>query len=285
MEKQLEKKNTFTLPNRKVKVVPIIRQGTWLPKGHDGEFMFTGTSAPISLPMNRTGTLINPLTPEEQDFLENILAKNPGDLSIYKDKKTSFWTKYYVKLDKEGDVLDLNDPNDYIKFKVLKANRELIAHSFEDRYSVPTARWMLVDLDHEIQEAAKEADLMQSVWMEFGAIKNNVSKLRNVLKIHTNKQVAKNSKHDFLISEVKKIVENNPNNFIKIIQDSNFEMRCFIEEAIDAGAIIRIGRNKYALSGEPDEVYTVNQLITELDPSGVNNELYIKIKTQIKESN
>lgn len=278
-----EKRSTFTLPDRKVKVMPVVRQGAWLPKGHDGEFMFTGTSAPISVPMNaRTGTLVNPLTAEEQEYLEKALAKDPGDLSIYKPKKENFWSNYYVKLDKEGDILDLSDPNQYIKYKVLTINKELIAPSFESRYSIPTSRWMLVDVDHEIQSAAKQADLMQSVWMEFGAMKNNTSKLKNVLKIHTNKQIPKNAKHEFLISEVKKIVEDTPNAFIRIMQDPNFDMRCFIEDAVEAGAIVKVSRNKYAIAGEPDDIYTVNQLIEELDPNGINAELYIKIKAQIE---
>jgi len=285
MEKQLEKKSTFTLPDKKVKVMPVIRQGAWLPKGHDGEFMFTGTTAPISVPLNaRTGTLVNPLTEEEQSYLETALAKSEGALSIYKPKKENFWTNLYIKLDKEGTVLDLTDPNQYITYKVLKSNKELIAPSFEERYSVPSSRWMLVDVDHEIQVAAKQADLMQSVWMEFGAMKNNVSKLRNILKIHTNKQIPKNAKHDFLISEVKKIVEDTPNAFIRIIQDENFDMRCFIEDAIEVGAVIKIARNKYTIAGEPDDVFTIKQIIEELDPNGINAESYIKIKTQIEKS-
>jgi hypothetical protein len=285
MEKQLEKKTSFKLPEKRIKVMPVLRQGSWLPKGHDGEFMFTGTSAPISVPINtRTGTLINPLTPEEQDTLEKILAKEPGDLSVYKSKNENFWAKYYVKLDKEGTILDLSNPDDFIKYKVLLINRELIAPSFEDRYSIPTSRWMLVEEEHEIQQAARQADLMQTVWMEFGSMKNDTSKLRNILKIHHNKPIAKNAKHDFLISEVKKIVETNPNSFIRIIQDSDFPMRCFIEDAIEVGAVIRVGRNKYSIAGQPDDVYTIKQIIDELDPSGINNDVYIKIKSQIENS-
>jgi hypothetical protein len=115
-------------------------------------------------------------------------------------------------------------------------------------------------------------------------MKNNVSKLRNILKIHTNKQIPKNAKHDFLISEVKKIVEDTPNAFIRIIQDENFDMRCFIEDAIEVGAVIKIARNKYTIAGEPDDVFTIKQIIEELDPNGINAESYIKIKTQIEKS-
>jgi len=281
----MEKNLTFSLPNRRVKVLPVVRQGSWLGKGHDGEFMFTGTSAPLCVPRNeKTGQLINPLKPDEQAYLEKVLVKKEGDLSIYVDKKKNFWGKYYVKLNKEETLLDLSDPDQYIRYKVLLANKELVAPTFEDRLNVPTCRWMLVDMDHQVQTDAREAELMQSVWMEFGAIQNSHNKMRNVLKVYTNKGVSKNSDTDFLKSEIKKIVEENPNKFIQIIKDENFDMRCFIEDSVEAGAVVKIGRNKYAVAGEPDDLYTITQIMKELDPNGANSDLYMKIKTQIEES-
>lgn len=279
----MEKKKVFTLPNKKVRVVPVVRKNSWLPKGHDGEFMFTGTSMRLTVPVNgQTGQLIKVLTDEEQAGLEKILAMNEGDLSIYKPTRQNFWNRFEVVIDKEGDIMDLSDPDQYIKWKVLLANKELVAPSFDARRRIPTAKFMLVDLDHEIQEAAEQADLKQSVWMEFGAIKNNQNSLKNVLKIYTNKQVPSNSKHEFLVSEVMKIVDKDPNGFIKIIQDDNFNMRCFVEDAIEVGAIVKHGRNKYIVAGEPDDVFTIKQIMEELDPNGPNAETYIKIKDQIE---
>lgn len=281
----MEKKTTFTLPNRIVNVVPIIRQNSWLPRDHDGQFMFTGTAMRLTVPNNaQTGQMVNPLTAEEQAGLEKILAKNEGDLSIYKPRKENFWSLYEVVVNKDGLTLNLSDPDQYIQYKVLMANKELVADSFENRHSVPSAKWMLVDQDFQIKSEAKEADLMQSVWMEFGAIKNDDNKLRNVLKIYSNKQVPKNAKRDFLITEVKKVIEENPNRFIEVITDEYFTMRCFVEDAIEVGAIVKTGRNKYALAGEPDDVYTIKQIMEELNPEGTNQDMYFKIKTQIDES-
>jgi hypothetical protein len=281
----MEKNDTFSLPNRKVKVLPIIRRSSWLGKGHDGEFMFTGTSMPLSIPRNgQTGQLMNPLTDDEALFLEKKLAKKEGDLSIYKAPKENFWSRYYVKLDKDETLLDLSDPDQYIRYKVLLTNKELIAPSFEDRLNIPSARWMMVDVDHEVATEAREAELMQSVWMEFGAIQNSHNKMRNVLKIYSEKSVPKNAKTDFLKAEVKKVVELNPNKFIQIIKDDNFDMRCFIEDALEVGAIAKTGKNKYAIAGEPDDVYSITQIITELDPNGINSDMYMKIKSQIEGS-
>jgi hypothetical protein len=40
------------LTDKKVKVVPVYRNGGWLPQGHDGEFMFTGTVCEFDLPIS-----------------------------------------------------------------------------------------------------------------------------------------------------------------------------------------------------------------------------------------
>ncbi len=286
MAETKEKKSTFTLPQRVVNVVPIKREGAWLPPEHDGEFMYTGASSPLCVPRHgKTGQFINPLNDEEQAFLEDRLAKQPGDLSIYKPKRENYWGTFYIKLDKNNLRLDLSDPNQFIQFKVLSVNNELIAPSYEDRYGKATYRWMLVDEDYAIQTAAKEADLMQEVWMAFGGIKNSESKLRNVLKFYHNKPVSKNAKREFLISEVKSLVETDPEGFNKVITDPKFDMKAFIENAVEVGAIVKAGKNKYSFAGDPDDVYTTNQMVDELDPDGPNNDKYIIIQTQIREAN
>jgi len=287
MEKVEAKPSTFTLPNKTVMVMPIIRKGSWLPEGHDGEFMYTGTTLRLTVPIHGvTGQLIDPLTEEERIFFEqpSVLSMNPGDLSIYKKGRDNYWAKFEVKLTKDGLELDLSNPIQYLQYKVLLVNTDLIAKSFEDRFAGGGKRFMLVDKDYEVKTKVDNANLMQSVWMEFGAIKNSTNKLRNVLKICTEKALSKNVKLEFLIAEVTKIIEEDPNKFISVITDDNFEMRSFIEDAIEVGAIVKPAKNRYAFAGEPDEVYTIDQLITELDPEGINQDKYFKIKTQIEES-
>lgn len=275
----------FTLPHKTVRVLPVLRDGSWLPEGHDGEFLYTGASYRIPVPMSRqTGKLINPLNEEETAHLEDLMSMNKGGLSIYKPKKENFWARFEVKITKDGLVLDLQDPEQYIAYKVLLVNSELVAPSFEKRYSRGGYKFMLVDEDHEIQSELSKADLMESVWMEFGAIRNSDNKLKNVLRMYHDRPVSKSSKSDFLITEVKKIIDNDPNGFIRILTDENFEMKCFIEDALVAGAITKPAKNRYTFTGTPEEVYTLDQLITELDPNGVNQDKYLLIKTQIEES-
>ena len=89
LETPTETKNY--LINKKVKVVPVPRNGGWLPEDHDGAFMYTGCFLETCLPVDsRRKQLVQILTRDEQEFFETELFLKPGDLSIYK-KVDNFW--------------------------------------------------------------------------------------------------------------------------------------------------------------------------------------------------
>jgi len=95
-------KTRFTLPNKKIMVVPIKRKGGWLPNNHEASFLFKHSSVTLVLPRSKTGSRIDPLTQEERDFLESDsagLALKKGDLLIH-NKEKNFWKPFKVKLDK-----------------------------------------------------------------------------------------------------------------------------------------------------------------------------------------
>ena len=80
--------------------------------------------------LDSTGTYKNVLTKNEKKFLEEFMGLEYDALSIYK-KVNNYWDNFIVRLTKQGIVLDLSDPNDYIKYKVLRANNDIIADSLE----------------------------------------------------------------------------------------------------------------------------------------------------------
>ena len=71
--------------------------------------------------LESTGSYKNILTKEEKDFLEDYLGLEFNALSIYK-KVDNYWDNFSIRLTKQGITLNLLDPNDYIKYKVLRAD-------------------------------------------------------------------------------------------------------------------------------------------------------------------
>ena len=69
------------------------------------------------VPQLRSGQLVDVLTKDEKEFLENVLGLDDGALSVYK-VENNYWKSFKVTLGKADNYLDLSNPIDYIKYKL-----------------------------------------------------------------------------------------------------------------------------------------------------------------------
>ena len=81
------------------------------------------------VPRLSSGMFVNILTDSEKAFLEEVMGLEYNALSIYK-KVDNFWDDSNengisrVRLTKQDNYLNLADPEDYIRYKVLLANKD-----------------------------------------------------------------------------------------------------------------------------------------------------------------
>lgn len=271
-----------SLPNKEVKVVPVVRNGrSHLPKGHDGEFMFTGCKAGFVVPFDvKRGQLINPLTDEERVYLEKALSMKEGDLSIYKKDKENFWKSFRVYLDKEKKVLKLSDPMDYISYKVLLVVPQ-VAPSWEKRFDSGEYRFALVEAGYEVREQAKAADVRRKAYAYFNEIEGDRERMIDVLTVYGKKPSAGADK-DFLVAAIDAIISNpsTVEKFLTIVTDKHFEKKLFIEKCLEAGALTR-NRTKYVLPGGDTIGNNIDEAI-EYISNKKNSEIYATLKAQIE---
>lgn len=269
------------LVDKKVKVTPIIRGNSWLHKGHDGEFMYTGCKYSYCLPYDlKRGKLYNLLNKEEQTFFENELFLKPGDLSIYK-KEDNFWHKFRVDVDKNGISLDLSDVIDNLRFRLLSICPS-IATSWSNRFNSGEFKFALVDNDVEIEDRVKIKDKRKKAYKFLGSIENNWDKMYDFLKVFGRKP-ASNASKDFLQTEIDKIIEDNSSldSLISIIEDKNYEIKVFIEKALQSKALNKTGKTQYSLPGGDVVGSTLENTIEYLlDPK--NQDIYLTVKAQIE---
>ena len=96
--------------------------------------MAENASRTFVVPRLTSGMFVNVLTDNEKAFLENIMGLEDNALSIYK-KVDNFWDDSNengiskVRLLKQDNYLNLADPEDYIRYKILLANKDYIAPS------------------------------------------------------------------------------------------------------------------------------------------------------------
>ncbi len=281
LENTVEDLQARYLPNRKVSVKPILRErGTWLAKGHDGEFMYTGCKRSYVLPIDgKRRQLVNVLDREEQAFFEKMLFMNSGDLSIYKTKD-NFWAahKFHVDVTKEGITLDLSDPMDNLRYRVLKLNPE-IAPSWAQRLDSGEYKFALVEEGEQIQSEVLKADKMQEAYKFLATVENSADRMSDFLRVY-GKRPAPNTKKDFLKAELQKLIESDLNGYLIVARDKDFGTRVLIDTCLEIGALVKDGKLKIALPGG-DILGTMDETV-EFLRNKKNSDILATLKAKIE---
>lgn len=206
-----------------------------------------GTFDRYTVPVLRsTNNYKNVLTKEEMSYLEEALGLDFGALSVYK-KENNYWDNYYVELTKEGITLDLSDPEDYIKYAVLRANSDFIAPSVQERIDRPkvTYRYELVKQEEETSiENAKMSALMKC-YKEFGKIEEEQDILRVLVEILDSKPYAPNENLEFLKARTNILIQADPKKFLSAITDPLLRSKVLIRRASEIGALTKRGDYYY----------------------------------------
>ena len=222
------------------------------------------------VPRLSSGLFVNVLTNDEKDFLENLLGLESNALSIYK-REDNFWDDSNdnglasVTLSKQDNILNLADPDDYIRYKILLANKDYIAPSYEyyEDHPKATYEYYITSEEAESKSALKSVGNKSKAYMELGTMKDSISKMRVLLEILTGKASSPNTKSEYLQVELSKCIEGNAKEFLRIIADPLLDTKVFIKECLEAGLISKRG-DWYTLRAdnsplcEPGEDPTLN---------------------------
>lgn len=250
----MKKYRDLVLKNTVVTVKPVDRKNANMPKGYDGEFMFTGCHRVYRLPRHQNGSYLKFLTNEELEAFEELLQYNKGDLSFYK-RENNFWAKFSVELDKSGVTLDHNEPIEALKIRLLQIQSE-VAKSWKERLNNPGEYWFaLVDEDVEVQDKLNLAQLKAKAYRLLSKIDGSNQKMINTLKV-LGKTPSPDAKVDWLYTELATIIEQvqpmkgmkTIHDFIEVREDENFDLKVFIKDAINIGEIEKRG-TIYSLAG------------------------------------
>lgn len=280
------------LKNEKIEVKPIVRQRSFFIKGHDGEFMFTGTSKGYMLPYsNTTRSYVNIFEDEnEQHFFEDKLGLEKGELTVY-DRNSTYWTTFVVNVTKEGKTLDLNIPSHVIEYKVLKANTKRIAPSWEQRNGNPGYEFALVSGKQVEDDYAKTAEKNEQAMELFMKLRKSNKKMYDLLRV-MGLSPQKEAKDDarWLKGQINRIIEQkekspgvkNIDDFIAAAEDPKFSTKLFVMDAMDIGEVIIKGGN-YRLSAN-DQLLGKNmsQVVDYFDsPGGREDKLLIEQRLEL----
>lgn len=240
------------LRNEKI-YVRFVPKVNGLAKGHvlsggkaDGSFV--SLCVPV---LRSTGNYKNILTNDEKEFLEEALGLDFNALSVYK-KEGNYWDNYRVLIPnaKEGMHLNLADPEDYIKYKVLLANTDIVAPSVKDRIDRPksTYQFELVRENEETDlENAKMDATMQS-YKEFGKIEDDIDTMRVLVELLDSRPYGANNNKEFFRSRINTLIQANPKEFVRQITDPLLHTKVLIRIGTEQGILSKRGDYYYLKS-------------------------------------
>lgn len=196
----------------------------------------------FTLPRLSSGMYVNALTDKEKAYLEDIMGLEYNALSIYK-KIDNFWDNYTVRLTKQDNFLNLADPEDYIKYKVLLANKDYIASSLQELQDKPkmTYQFVIVQEGEEAKTAKKEMNATMQSYMKFGEIQDDTNKLRVIIETIDGRPLAKTTKIEFLHEKINKLIQADPKLFLRVTEDQYLDTKVLIKRAIEEGLISNRG--------------------------------------------
>ena len=237
--------------------------------------------------LESSGAYKNVLTDDEKAFLEEVMVLEYNALSVYK-KENNYWSNYQVRLTKQDNFLDLSVPDDYIKYKVLKANSNFIADSLETLQDKPKATYQSVMI-REGEEESNESEQLSATmrcYMEYGKIKDDKDTLKCIIELIDGRPIAANSKIELLQGKINNLIQADSKLFLKIITDPLLSTKVLINKAIEAGIISKRGDQYYLISSNSplcgnNEDPTLNVAARYLNLPK-NQELKLSIEAKIK---
>lgn len=190
------------------------------------------------VPQLRSGQLVDVLTKAEKAFLESYMGMEDNALSVHRTEK-NFWKNFKVILHKHDNILDLSQPLDYIKYKVLKANTSLIAPDQKTLQDFPEAtfEFVLIKDSDNLNAGILKKDAKKKAYAIFGKIEDDKYTMRVIVETLTRRPVADTTSTESLALEVDKLIDNNVKDFLRVAEDPLLPTKVLIRNGIEAGII------------------------------------------------
>lgn len=203
-------------------------------------------SRTFGVPILSNGAYKNVLTKAEKEYLEVTMGMDANGLSVYL-KEGNYWDTALVRLTKQDTFLDLSNPADYIKYKILMANSDFVAPSLEYVKNQPKATYQFV-LIAESDELKVNKDTMTAsieASIEFGKVGDNKDILRIIVESLEGKPISASTKLDFLKVQAYRLMQANPKLFLSIAQDQLLPTKVLLKKAIESGVVKKRGDYYY----------------------------------------
>lgn len=210
----------------------------------------------FTVPLLKSGAFADVLTKKEKEFLEYILGLEVNAMSVYKTNN-NFWSTANtngissVTLFKQDNFFDLSDPTDYIKYKILLANKDFVAPSLQTLQDQPKATYefVVVSDTEKTKVATSKMSYKKQCYKELGKVEDNIDIMRLIIETIDGRPTAKSTKLELLQTKADDLIQANAGLFLKVITDPLLPTKVLIKKAVEAGVIANRGNYLYLRDG------------------------------------
>jgi hypothetical protein len=170
---------------------------------------------------------------------------------------------------------------DMLKYQILLSNKNLISPSYEERDLRATYEFMIVDEGKVTIQKLAEATVKADAYIKFAEVTSSKASTIGFIK-SLGRGIPASVTEDWLKNEVLTIVESRPEYFLEIVNHPQYNERIFVQEAVEAGAIIRKADRRYTLDNGAELGDLTDVVNYILNPD--NQEVKMRIKAKIEMS-
>ena len=250
-----------------VRHIPKERGGITNPKHVLYGGMAETATRTFVVPRLSSGLFVNVLTDSEKAFLEEVMGLEYNALSsptrdrtldaalgtwspshwppgksgesacFYYKKVDNFWDDSNesgisrVRLSKQDNFLNLADPEDYIRYKILLANKEYIAPSLQALQDTPKATYQFVIISdgEEVKSAKDNMSATMKCYKEYGKIEDDIHTLRVIVETIEGKPTSASVKLEFLQTRINNLIQADSKTFLRVITDPMLPTKVLIK--------------------------------------------------------
>ena len=236
------------LQNKMIKVKFIPKEGGLVsdPKHVLYGGMSESSKRRYCVPLTRSGQIVNVLTDDEKDYLEEVMSLPENALSVY-NKENNYWKNRSVELIKGDNYFNLSIPEEYISYKILLARKEDIAPNEmalrENKKN--TYQFVITTDDTEMELSVEDLTSKSKAYRLFGIIEDDFEKLSYLCQKVSGKTIPKTNK-ELILDTVNKAILNSTTKFINEASNKYLDTEILIYKAVEKGYIKKY-RNEYTL--------------------------------------
>lgn len=242
----------------------------------------------------KDGRPLKPLSNEEEKQLLPLFRDlDPDDPKEFSKDVKKFWEDFRVKVPYNGKELDItvdengvpDEPDQYVMWRFCKEHPQVAGSESEMKKNI-TKHFYIYDPEEQVSSKNKEVkakiDANKECIKLLSGQKKDMEKARRVLALMQNSYNVYNLSEQEIENQLYEIAQEKPEQFLKIVKDTNLDVRAELQQLVSLGVINKVGNSYIYIDNTIG--YTEDEAIQFMKDTERNSQVITELKHKLKEA-